>query len=62
MTNTTLLLSVADVSRYLHIGRNKTYILMKKPGFPYVKVGSRYFVTKDALDEYIAINQGKAII
>ena len=62
MTNTTLLLSVEDVSKYLHIGRNKIYKLMKKPGFPYVKVGARYFVTKDALDDYISSNQGKAII
>lgn len=57
-----ILMTANDVSKYLHIGKTKSYELMKKPGFPFIKIGARYFVTKDALDSYLIESSGKAIL
>ncbi|MBQ9927329.1 MAG: helix-turn-helix domain-containing protein [Lachnospiraceae bacterium] len=47
------LLTVRETQAVLRIGRDKTYALMKSKAFPSIKIGGRYFVDEDALQEWV---------
>lgn len=47
------LLDVKETQEILRTGRDKTYALMNSKAFPSIKIGGRYFVDADALDEWI---------
>ena len=51
MTNE--ILNVRDLQKYLKIGRDKAYSLMKTKGFPSIKIGGQYIVREKDLDEYL---------
>ena len=57
----TQMLKPADVSKYLGLGRDNTYALMKMKGFPSIQIGNQYLVPQDKLDEWINNNLGKRI-
>lgn len=64
LTNNKLpnILNVKELKKYLGIGINKAYDLMKAPAFPSTKIGSRYFVTSDALIKWLQINEGRTFL
>lgn len=47
------LLNVKETQTLLRTGRDKTYALMKSKAFSSVKIGGRYFVEMEALEEWI---------
>ncbi len=42
-----------QLKKSIQIGTNKIYALMKEPGFPAVRIGSRYYVLADKVDEWL---------
>ncbi len=59
---TTRVLTARDLADRLRIGRDKAYSLIKNPSFPAIQIGSRYIVTEQALDEWLASNQYRHIV
>ena len=55
-------LTAKDVSGILRIGINQAYALMKSRTFPSYQIGSRMFVTQDALDEWLKKIENKIIV
>lgn len=55
------LLKPNEVAEYLHIGRDKTYALLKMKGFPSVRIGKQYLVPEDKLDKWVNDKLGKQI-
>ena len=55
-----MLLTVKDLQPMLGIGRDTAYALMHSRAFPAMKIGGRYFVSKDALHEWISKNAHKS--
>ena len=53
-----LMLSVKELSDVLGLSGSGTYELVKSKGFPAVKIGSRVFVPKDKLIEWIDKQSG----
>lgn len=51
--NETWLLTVKELMQHLHVGRDKAYALMHSSGFPAIRIGSQYFVDKDALRTWV---------
>ena len=51
------LISVQDfieqISRSVPIGNGKLYALVKEPGFPAIKIGKRYYVMADKVNEWM---------
>lgn len=43
------------------IGRDKAYSLMHNTSFPAIKIGGRYYVTEDALTEWLKRYQYKSV-
>lgn len=50
------LVTVAEASRFLGLGRTSIYALMEQGGLPYVKCGRARRIPKRALTEYAARN------
>lgn len=48
-----LLISPKDAQKILGVGHNRIYELIKEPGFPAFKMGSKFFVNKSALQSWI---------
>ena len=42
-----------QMSKNVAFGVNKIYEMVKEPGFPSVKVGSRYYVLIDKVNEWL---------
>ena len=40
------------------IGKNKIYQLVREPGFPSVKIGNRYYVLADKVNEWLEMKAG----
>lgn len=51
------LLNVQETQSVLRTGRDKTYALMHSKGFPSIKIGGRYFVDSEALEEWLRKNR-----
>lgn len=47
------MLTTKDLQTILKIGRDRAYALMRSKAFPSIKIGARYYVTKEALDEWL---------
>ena len=47
------LLDVKETQNILSTGRDKTYSLMRSRSFPSIKIGGRYYVDDEALQEWI---------
>jgi len=47
------MLTVKDLTEKLGVGRDTAYALMRAKGFPSFKIGRRYFVSEEALEEWI---------
>lgn len=47
------LLNVKETQDILRTGRDKTYSLMRSRSFPSIKIGGRYFVDEEALEEWL---------
>ena len=59
---TTNILAAKDLSKRLQIGRDRAYRLMKNPSFPSTQLGCRYFVTEQALSNWLIENQYKQVL
>lgn len=49
-----MLLTVKDLQALLNIGRDTAYALMHSSGFPSIKLGGRYFVSREELDKWLS--------
>lgn len=47
------LLTVKELQDILKIGRDKAYALMHAKAFPAIKIGGRYYVSQDALNNWL---------
>ena len=54
-----MLLTVKDLQLFLNISRDLAYGLMHAHGFPSMKIGGRYFVSRDALERWLQRYEGK---
>ena len=54
-----MLLTVKDLQSLLNISRDLAYGLMHADGFPSMKIGGRYFVSRDALERWLQRYEGK---
>ncbi len=52
------LLTSKDIQRIFSVGKNRAYELMNSSGFPTIKVGSRMYVTRNALDRWLDLYTG----
>lgn len=57
----TEVLTVKDLSKRLGINLMTAYKLVKREGFPMLRIGKRIIVTADALEIWLKENQGKTI-
>ena len=57
-----MLLTVKDLQNLLKIGRDTAYALMHASAFPSIKIGGRYYVTKEALNKWLEKSENKKII
>lgn len=57
MEKTTM--SVQELSAQMGISLPKAYELVKKPGFPTIKVGTRILIPVDAFREWLVIASNK---
>jgi len=48
------LLTYKDIQYIFGVGKNRAYELLNSSGFPTLKIGNRMYVSKKALDEWIA--------
>lgn len=48
-----------EVSKFLKLGINQTYKLMKSEGFPSYHIGNKVFVTKEALEKWLRKAENK---
>lgn len=60
--NQNAVLTATDLAKYLKIGRDKAYALIKSPSFPALQIGSRYIVTEQALIEWLDDNKHRHVI
>lgn len=49
-------ISVQELSSMLGISLPKAYELVKKPGFPVIRIGTRYLIPVEAFKEWLTIN------
>ena len=49
------------ISRSVPIGNNKLYALVKEPGFPAIKIGKRYYVMADKVNEWMEKRVSEAV-
>ena len=49
-------ISVQELSAMLGISLPKAYELVKKPGFPVIRIGTRYLIPVEAFKEWLTIN------
>ena len=47
------MLTVKELSSDLRIGKDKAYALMKSKSFPSICIGKRYYVTEEALADWL---------
>lgn len=57
-----VLLTVSDLRKMLHLGRDRCYDLMHNPAFPSMRIGNRYFVHSKALLKWLDSYQGKEFL
>ena len=56
------MLTVKDLQNILKIGRDKAYGLMHAKSFPSIKIGGRYYVQEQALQEWLVKNRYKTVV
>lgn len=56
------LLTVRDLQYIFSIGRNHAYVLMNSKAFPTMQVGSRKYVSREALQKWIETYTGRQYI
>lgn len=54
-----MLLDVKKLQEFLGIGRDMAYALMHASAFPSMKIGGRYFVSRDALMKWLDSYEGR---
>ena len=47
------MLTAKELQNTLKIGRDRAYALMRSKAFPSIKIGARYYVTEEALNEWL---------
>lgn len=52
-------MSIKEVAESLGIGMNKAYDLVNKENFPKVRVGSKYIILRNRLEEWLDNNIGE---
>jgi len=57
-----MLLTVKDLQELLNIGRDKAYSLMHSKSFPSMRLGRKYYVQEQALQEWLVKNRYKTVI
>lgn len=55
-----MLLTVKDLQSQLGIGRDTAYALMHSRAFPSIQIGRRYYVTREALEQWLSQNTYKS--
>ena len=50
---------IERMSQHVPIGTNKLYALVKEPGFPAIKIGKRYYVMADKVNEWMEKKTGE---
>lgn len=48
----TILISPTEAMKYLGVGRNCIYNLLKRDDFPDMKLGNKFFINRELLDEW----------
>ena len=46
-------ITIQQMAKNLHIGLTKAYQLKKQPGFPVVKIGRKYLVDSEKLEQWL---------
>lgn len=57
-----IMYTTEDVQKILKIGRDRAYNLMRAKGFPSMKMGRKYYVSSDALGDWLKAYRGKEFI
>ena len=50
---------IERMSQHVPIGGNKLYALVKEPGFPAIRIGKRYYVMADKVNEWMEKQTGE---
>jgi excisionase family DNA binding protein len=54
-------MSIKEVAESLGIGMNKAYELVNKEDFPKVRIGNRYIILRNKLEEWLDNNIGQIL-
>lgn len=57
-----MMLTVKDLQELLNIGRDKAYSLMHSKSFPSMRLGRKYYVQEQAIQEWLVKNRYKTVI
>lgn len=53
------MLTVEDIMRIFHMGKNRAYGMMRAQGFPSIRINNRSYVTRSDLNDWIKKYKGK---
>ena len=53
------MLTTKDLQNFLKVGRDKAYALMHADGFPSIRIGGRYYVSQEALVQWLRRYEGR---
>ena len=61
MDNNKVVYTLDEMTKVLGISKNTAYQLCAIEGFPVVRVGKKYLITVDGLQEWLKANYGKKV-
>ena len=57
-----VILQTKDLMKYLNLGRDRAYALMRTKGFPSIQLGKTFVVSKASLAKWLSQNEGRKIV
>jgi hypothetical protein len=57
-----IILTVGDIQRIFHCGKNQAYEIVRLPGFPVMRIGRAYYIYKSAFLKWLEQNKDKELI
>jgi len=48
------LLKVKDIQEYFSCGKNRAYDIVNTEGFPKIKIGSRFYIPRQAFEKWVS--------
>ena len=60
--NKKILMTPKEMANYMGLGVSSSYELVKEPDFPKIKIGKKYFIMTEKLDEWLEAKIGQELL